>query len=95
MNLSAELRDQAAASGSTRKQLITLAVDTLPGRRVAESVRPFLLGVKNVVVVESDPASARVWVFTDGAVEPESLVEALESWGYGAYVLGNQFDVPA
>lgn len=95
MNRSSELRDPAGASSRTRKQLITLAVDTWPGRRVAESVRPFLLAVKGVVVVESDPTSARVWVFADGAVEPESLVEALESWGYGAYVLGNQFDVPA
>lgn len=56
MNLSSELRDQAAWSSGTRTQLITLAVDTLPGRRDAAPVRPLLVAVKGVEVVESDPA---------------------------------------
>ena len=42
----------------------------------------------------ADPTSARVWVFADGWIDPESLVEMLASWGYGSYVLDNQFAVP-
>lgn len=95
MNLSAECHHETAGSGATRTQLITLAVDTL-GRRVhADPVWPLLVTVHGVEAVEADPASARVWVFADGAVEPEVLVDALAAWGYGAYVLENQFELPA
>lgn len=95
MNLSPEFHHDIAGSGATRTQLITLVVDTLPGRRDADPVRPVLGAVRGVEAVEADPASARVWVFANGAVEPEALVDALAAWGYGAYVLENQFELPA
>lgn len=95
MNLSFERRERAAGCGRLRTQLITLVVDTPRGRGDADPVWPALVAVEGVEIVEPDPASARVWVFADGAVEPESLVDALATWGYGAYVLDNQFEVPA
>lgn len=95
MNLSFERRGQAPGRGGWRTQLITLVVDTPRGRRGADPVRPVLSAIDGVEVVERDPATARVWVFADGAVEPESLVDALATWGYGAYVLDNQLEVPA
>lgn len=95
MNPSAEFHHVIVVGGTARTQLITLAVDTLPERRDAGPVRPVLGAVRGVEAVEGDPASARVWVFANGAVEPEALVDALAAWGYGAYVLENQFELPA
>lgn len=76
-------------------QLITLAVDTLRGQGDATAVHLALLGIHGVEGVEPDPRSDRLWVFADGTVEPEWLVDALESWGYGSYVLDNELKVPA
>lgn len=95
MNLFFERRGETAGGSSTRKQLVTLAVDTLRGRGEADPVRRVLGAVKGVEAAWPDPASARVWVFANGTVEPESLCDALASWGYGAYVLENQFKVAA
>lgn len=95
MNRSVECCETRPVGGSPRAQLITLAVDTGGERGDTNLVRPLLGTVKGVDLVEPDPASVRVWVFAHGSVEPEALVEALASWGYGAYVLENQFNVPA
>ncbi|MBI1875946.1 MAG: heavy-metal-associated domain-containing protein [Acidobacteria bacterium] len=95
MNLSFECRGQAPEHGGSRTQLITLVVDTPRGRGDADPVRPVLGAIDGVEVAERDPATARVWVFANGSVEPESLVDALATWGYGAYVLDNRFEVPA
>lgn len=94
MNLFSERRDQTAGIGGTQKQLITLVVDLPRDRGDADPVRSVLAVIKGVESVAPDPTTARVWVFADGAVEPESLVEALAVWGYGAYVLDNRFKVP-
>ena len=82
----------AVRDRSTR--LITLAVDTPRERGDSDPVRPALSTVRGVEIVEPDPATSRVWVFAHGAVEPEALIEALASWGYGGYVLENQLRVP-
>lgn len=95
MNLFAERRREKVGNHSGRSQLVTLAVDTGRGRGDADPIRPVLGAVKGVEAVEPDPATTRVWVFGDGGVEPESLVEALASWGYGAYVLDNELGMPA
>lgn len=95
MNPSAEFHHVIVGGGTARAQLITLAVDTLRGRGDADLVRPALGAVQGVEAVEPDPTGGRVWVFADGAVEPEALVDALAAWGYGAYVLENQFELPA
>lgn len=89
MNLSFERR-QETPSTAAGKQLITLAVDSGLVREDADLVRSLLFSVKGVEAAEPDPASARVWVFAKGWIEPELLVEALESWGYGSYVLDSQ-----
>jgi hypothetical protein len=95
MNLFFRRRDETGAGNSSRTHLITLAVDTMDGERDADPLRPVLGAVEGVQAACPDPISARVWVFADGTVEPESLCEALASWGVGAYVLENQFTVPA
>lgn len=78
-----------------RAQLVTMVVDSPRARGDARPVWAVLVAVDGVDVVQPDPASARIWVFANGSVEPESLVDALATWGYGAYVLDNQFEVPA
>lgn len=91
MNVSFERR-QETASTARRTQLITLALDT-PSMQDADLVRSLLVSVTGVEEASPDPTSARVWVFAHGQIDPESLVEMLESWGYGSYVLDNQFTV--
>ncbi|MBI4263470.1 MAG: hypothetical protein HY657_03760 [Acidobacteria bacterium] len=93
MNLAFERRQERADAGAQR-QLITLAVDTLPWHEGPDLLRSLLASVRGVEAVELDPTSARVWVFANGSVEPESLVERLESWGCGSYVLDDRFTVP-
>jgi len=89
MNLSFERRQQTPMTAA-RKQLITLAVDSRSVREDVDVVRSLLFSVRGVEAAEPDPASARMWVFANGWIEPESLVEALASWGYGSYVLDSQ-----
>lgn len=78
-----------------RTQLITLAVDTWRRRGDAAAVQLGLLAIRGVEAVAPDPVCPRLWVFADGALEPDALVDALESRGYGAYVLENEFTMPA
>lgn len=94
MNLSFERRQQPVNTGAQQQQLITLAVDTLPWHEDPDLLRSLLVSVEGVEAVEPDPTSARVWVFANGRIEPESLVEVLASWGCGSYVLDNQFTLP-
>lgn len=94
MNPGTEMVERSGCTDAPRKQLITLAVDTYRGRGDADPVRPVLACVRGVEAVERDPLSTRVWVFADGGVEPEALIDALATWGFGAYVLDNGFDVP-
>jgi hypothetical protein len=83
-----------ASSEQSRRQLITLAVDTLGSRTEADLVSMVVYAAKGVEAVETDPVSPRVWVFANGSVDPEALCDALASWGYGAYVLENRFTAP-
>ena len=78
-----------------RTQLITVAIDTFRDRRNTDFIPVALQAVDGVEVVEPDPATGRVWVFANGEVDPESLVDVLASWGYGAYILENQFEFAA
>lgn len=94
MHSSLERREDAAGHTGAQTQLITLAVDTLPWHESADLLRSLLQSVSGVEAVAPDPTSARLWVFTDGGIEPESLVEVLESWGCGSYVLDHQVTVP-
>lgn len=89
MHLSFERRQETPTTAA-QKQLITLAVDSRSVREDADLVRSLLFSVNGVEAAEPDPTSARVWIFAHGGIEPESLVEALASWGYGSYVLDNQ-----
>ena len=73
-------------------QLITMEVGHFGGRH--DPIPTALAAVRGVSAVARDPASGRVWVFGDGSVEPEALVNALASWGYGSCVLENQFEKP-
>jgi hypothetical protein len=82
--------------GSNRdRQLITLEIHTLRHRGDEDPVTAALRAVNGVEVAEPDPATARVWVFANGAVDPEWLIDALASWGFSADILENQFEVPA
>jgi hypothetical protein len=94
MDLSFERRNEAAGDAGAQKQLITLVVDTLPWHESADLLRSLLGSLKGVDAVEPDPTSARVWVFANGQIDPEALVELLSSWGCGSYVLDNQFTLP-
>ena len=93
MNRSFE-RYQQTKSAAARTHLITLAIDAPSVRRDADLVRSLLVSVTGVEDASADPTSARVWVFADGRIEAESLVEVLASWGYGSYVLDSQLTVP-
>jgi len=92
MNLSFERRREMSDS-ALQTQLITLAVDTR-SMQDADLVRSLLASVTGVEDASPDPTSARFWVFAHGQIAPESLVEVLESWGYGSYVLDNQLTAP-
>jgi copper chaperone CopZ len=78
-----------------RTQLITVAIDTFQHRRNTDLIPAALQAVDGVEVVEPDPATGRVWVFANGEVDPESLVDVLASWGYDACILENQFELAA
>lgn len=93
MSLSFERR-QETGNTAARTHLITLAVDTRSVQEDADLVRSLLVSVTGVEDASADPTSARVWVFADGRIEAESLVEVLASWGYGSYVLDNQLTLP-
>lgn len=95
MHLFTERGGKKTGGSSQRTQLITLAVDTVRGRGEVAAVHLALLGIHGVEGIELDPMSDRVWIFADGTIEPQSLVDALELWGYGSYVLENEFTVPA
>ena len=92
------LRERNLGISSSRDshiQLITLVVDPWRARGDEDPAPPALIGVRGVQTVQPDPMSDRVWVFGNGGVEPETLIDTLESWGYGAYVVDTQFAVPA
>jgi len=95
VNLLVERHNEIAGSGHLPRQLITLAIHTFRHRGDADPIPTVLRAVNGVEVVEPDPAAARVWVFANGAVDPESLVDALASWGYSADILENRFEFPA
>ena len=80
---------RAQAIGAQRR-LITLAVDRRASRGDASVLLALLVGVNGVEAVAPDPASVRVWVFGNGALEPEGLVDALASWGFESTVLEDQ-----
>jgi hypothetical protein len=94
VNLLVERHDEIAGS-QLRRQLITVVIHTFRQRGDADLIPTALLAVNGVEVVEPDPATARIWVFGNGAVDPELLIEALASWGYSAEILENQFEFAA
>ncbi len=60
----------------------------------ADLLRSLLRARVDVDAAEPDHTRPCVWVFADGRIAPESLVEMLALWGYGSYVLDNQRAVP-
>src|SRR5262245_5744481 len=79
-----------------KRQLITMAVDALRHEDDSDDLVPLALRVvKGVEAVQRDPATARVWVFGNGSVQPRSLIDALNSCGCGGRILENQFELPA
>jgi hypothetical protein len=96
MNVSAlwDHADSEWPAGCGQAQLITLAVEHSRRWDTADAIWAVLLAVQGVQLVEADPARARLWVFADGTVEPDSLVAALAGWGYRAWVLDHELKFP-
>ncbi len=92
MNRRVETVGRPRTADAARPQLITLAVDPHRERGEGDPVRPVLACVRGVHAVEPDPASIRVWVYGDGNVEPDALIDALAAWGFGAYLLRHERD---
>lgn len=83
MDAVSERGDVLSANDCSHRQLITCLLKVVIG------------AAAGVQAVETDPVRPRVWVFANGAVDPEALCDALTSWGHGACVLENQFTAPA
>ncbi len=81
--------------GSRPNQLITLVVPSLRSQLDADLVWPLLGLVDGIDAVEPDIATGLVWVFGNGAVEPESLVETLALWGLGAQIVESHLALPS
>lgn len=83
---------EPVACGCT--QFVTLAVSGGWAAQDVASLQTTLAHLHGVEAVAPDPAAARIWVFGDGRVEPEELVDVLACLGCGACVVEHQVRAP-
>lgn len=94
MNLLLDRHPHASVMDGTQKQFVTLTVAAPHEALETELVRALLAGMPGVETIEVDAKRGRLWVFGDGAVEPEDLVGMLAWWGHGARVLNHELNLP-